>query len=251
MHSCLIVYPLSCLFNSQEEEEEEEIPVVPTEPAIQQQPQQVEPQTGPQGSKPPVRQGDLKGGSRATSPVTSSLGGHSIVAKRATSPKVPKPKANTLSRGNSPLGSRATSPVANSRATSPAAAGPTPSGSQKPSNKRKATDDLSPGSPTPGTPNGIPPKPKKRKALGTGSGPAAIPAGELEDKMVIDWLKNTPNASTRDCIQHFTPYLTDEAKKSKFTALVKEVAQLKGGVLVLRNAYRGSAAPSPVPTPVA
>jgi transcription initiation factor TFIIF subunit alpha len=62
--------------------------------------------------------------------------------------------------------------------------------------------------------------------------------GELEDQMVIEWLRNAPNASTRDCIQHFTPYLTDEAKKSKFTALVKEVAQLKGGVLVLRNAYR-------------
>lgn len=67
--------------------------------------------------------------------------------------------------------------------------------------------------------------------------------------MVIDWLKNTPNASTRDCIHHFTPYLTDEAKKAKFTALVKEVAQLKGGVLILRSAYRGgSNAPSPVPT---
>ena len=31
--------------------------------------------------------------------------------------------------------------------------------------------------------------------------------------MVIDWLRNSPSASTRDCIQHFTPYLTDEAKK--------------------------------------
>lgn len=58
--------------------------------------------------------------------------------------------------------------------------------------------------------------------------------------MVIEWLKNTPNATTRDCIQYFQPYLTDEAKKSKFTALIKEVAQLKGGVVVLRSAYRGS-----------
>lgn len=56
--------------------------------------------------------------------------------------------------------------------------------------------------------------------------------------MVIDWLRNTPDASTRDCIQHFTPYLTDEAKKVKFTSLIKEVAQLKGGVLVLRNQYK-------------
>jgi transcription initiation factor TFIIF subunit alpha len=58
--------------------------------------------------------------------------------------------------------------------------------------------------------------------------------------MVIEWLKNTPNATTRDCIQYFQPYLTDEAKKSKFTALIKEVAQLKGGVVVLRKAYGGT-----------
>jgi len=72
--------------------------------------------------------------------------------------------------------------------------------------------------------------PKKRRK--------ATVDGELEDGMVIDWLRNTPSASTRDCIQHFTPYLTDEAKKVKFTSLIKEVAQLKGGVLVLRNQYK-------------
>ena len=62
--------------------------------------------------------------------------------------------------------------------------------------------------------------------------------GELEDSMVIDWLRKTANANTRDCIVHFTPYLTDEGKKVKFTTLIKEVAQLKGGLLVLRNQYR-------------
>ena len=62
--------------------------------------------------------------------------------------------------------------------------------------------------------------------------------GELEDSMVIDWLRNSPSASTRDCIQYFTPYLTDETKKVKFTTLIKEVAQQKGGVLVLRNQYK-------------
>lgn len=72
--------------------------------------------------------------------------------------------------------------------------------------------------------------PKKRRK--------ATVDGELEDSMVIDWLRNAPSASTRDCIQHFTPYLTDEAKKVKFTSLIKEVAQLKGGVLVLRNQYK-------------
>lgn len=70
--------------------------------------------------------------------------------------------------------------------------------------------------------------PKKRKKVD----------GELEDSMVIDWLRNTPKASTRDCIQNFTPYLTDETKKVKFTSLIKEIAQLKAGVLVLRNQYK-------------
>jgi len=76
-----------------------------------------------------------------------------------------------------------------------------------------------------------PPKPKKRKPLP--AGPA--PEGELEEKMLIEWLQNTPNATTRDCIQHFTPYLTTDAKKAKFTAMVKDVAQLRGGILVLRS----------------
>jgi transcription initiation factor TFIIF subunit alpha len=62
---------------------------------------------------------------------------------------------------------------------------------------------------------------------------------ELEDNMVIEWLRNTPNAKTRDCISHFTPYLRSDEQKGKFTALIKEVAQLKNGILVLRSAYRG------------
>ncbi|KAJ7433846.1 transcription initiation factor [Mycena galericulata] len=234
--------------SSEEEEEEEE---APPEPVILQPP--VPPQTPAEsrpGSQPPGQptpaapaasrpQGGSKVGSRATSPALSpGLGGHSIVAKRATSPKAPKQKPNGASRGNSPLASRATSPVANSRATSPVANGagsPNINGSQK---KRKATDEFAAGSPSPTSPNGqsAPPKAKKRKAHNGG----VVPAGELEDKMVIEWLKNTPNATTRDCIQYFQPYLTDEGKKSKFTALIKEVAQLKGGVVVLRNAYRGT-----------
>ncbi|KII95213.1 hypothetical protein PLICRDRAFT_97799 [Plicaturopsis crispa FD-325 SS-3] len=202
------------------DEEEEEEPIPPPEPAVQQPPSAPtsRPQTPSKTAQAVARPSGS--GSRATSPAASG-GGHSIVAKRATSPKIPsKPKVNGVSRGNSPL---ANGSPPGSRATSPVNAG-TP----KPSNKRKATDD----------PSG---KAKKRTKA------QVPPAGALEDHMVIDWLRNTPNASTRDCIQHFTPYLTDEAKKAKFTALVKEVAQLKGGVLVLRNAYRGSAAPSPAP----
>ncbi|KAK7061721.1 transcription initiation factor IIF subunit alpha, partial [Favolaschia claudopus] len=232
------------------EEEEEEPPV---EPVVLQPPPAPTPppaaspppadaqagappgqQVPPPGSRPPAN--GSKAGSRATSPSLSpSLGGHSVVAKRATSPKIPKPKTNGASRANSPLGSRATSPVVSSRANSPIANGP---GSPNPNvnggpKKRKATDDA--GSPSPTSPNGqnAPPKAKKRKANG------AVPVGDLEDRMVIEWFKNTPNPTTRDCIQYFQPYLTDEAKKGKFTALVKEVAQMKNGVLVLRKAYGG------------
>ena len=86
---------------------------------------------------------------------------------------------------------------------------------------------------------------KKRKPL---AGPIN---GELEDWMLVEWLKQTPNASTRDCIHHFTPFLTNEEKKQNFTKLVKEVAQLKGGVLVLRSHYRGSSGPASPPAAVA
>jgi hypothetical protein len=34
--------------------------------------------------------------------------------------------------------------------------------------------------------------------------------------------------------------LTDEAKKSKFTALIKEVAALKDGFVVLKESYGGT-----------
>ena len=203
-------------------------------------------------TKPPTTEGSTVG-SRAASPAPiSSLGGHSVVAKRATSPKGPKTKSANVSRGNSPLsgvpgGSRATSPVSGSRATSPSANGsqglvgsPT-SAIPKPGNKRKA-DEVSGAGATGGAVNGSgAPKPKKRKPLPTG--PA--PEGELGEKMLIEWLQNTPNATTRDCIQHFTPYLTSEAKKARFTAMVKEVAQLKSGILILKSALRGESAASP------
>lgn len=164
---------------------------------------------------------------------------------RATSPnaKMPKLKANGSSRAGSPLasGSRATSPVGSppaGRAESPPSQSPTvgPSspalGTGKANNKRKAED---------GT--GAPSKPKKRKAQ------VAVVNGELEDSMVIEWLRQTPNATTRDCIHHFTPYLTTEAKKQAFTKLVKEVAQLKNTVLVLRSSYRSVPSPAAAGTP--
>ncbi|RDB22525.1 Transcription initiation factor IIF subunit alpha [Hypsizygus marmoreus] len=232
-------------YASSVEEEEEEPPVVPTEPAIQPQPQQVESRAGTPAPKPGGPVLTQPGtGSRATSPTVSPpLGGHSIVAKRATSPKAPKLKSNNISRGNSPLGSThavtAGVPATGSRAGSPV------------NNKRKAVDDVANGAPLSNAPNGtanvVPPKPKKRKA-GPGAPPISVPADQLR-VMLIDWLGNTPNATTRECIHHFTPYLTDGDKKTEFSALVREVAQLKGGVLVLRKKYHegGSSAPSPAP----
>ena len=141
---------------------------------------------------------------------------------RATSPKMPKLKTNGTSRAGSPLASPVGSPSL--RAESPPGVTKVANGA-----KRKAEE-------------GDAPRAKKRKSQ------VAVPVGggELEDWMLVEWLKQTPNATTRDCIHHFTPFLTTEEKKGNFTKLVKEVAQLKNGVLVLRNSYRNSVgAPSP------
>ncbi|KAH9843829.1 uncharacterized protein C8Q71DRAFT_730170 [Rhodofomes roseus] len=236
-----------------EEEEEEPIPVY-TGPAIiapEPKPGRQTPQASstngtktPTSSQPAPQVKPESSDSRPTSPVIAKHGGHSALAKRAMSPKMPKVESNGVGRptsplaGGSPNGSRATSPAhgGGSRAGSPTSpTSPTSSaiangvnGSAKPNDKkRKASDD----------PNA---KPKKRKALPPLPGGAA-----LDDRTVIEWLRQTPNATTRDCIHHFQPYLTDDEKKHRFTTLVKEVAQLKDGVLVLRPAYQTVGAPSP------
>jgi len=167
-----------------------------------------------------------------------------------------------------PNGVRANSPLAQVTANSPNGTGaiagrggspgpplpPRPSPivpSAKLNHKRKAdeTEDvLSAPSPAASLAGGQP-KPKKRRATAAMLGPDGQPI-ELEDNMVVEWLRNTPNAKTRDCISHFTPYLRTDEQKAKFTALIKEVAQLKNGILVLRSAYRvggGSKASSPGP----
>ncbi|KAF7332211.1 Transcription initiation factor [Mycena kentingensis (nom. inval.)] len=219
-------------YASSEESEDEEVPIQPVilNPPVPPQPapdsRQPAPGAPPTSPNTAPRPGSGVG-SRATSP---SLGGHSVVAKRATSPKANnRPKVNGASRSGSPLasGSRAASPASNSRATSPVNGTTTPNGIKK----RKA-EDYPVGSPSPTSPNGAnaPPKPKKRK----GTNGVGVPAGELEDHMVINWLKNTVGATTRDCIAFFQPYLTDDGKKQRFTALIKEVAHLKNGVLALR-----------------
>ncbi|EKM59055.1 uncharacterized protein PHACADRAFT_249234 [Phanerochaete carnosa HHB-10118-sp] len=229
-------------YASSEEEEPEEEPlqapqgpaIIPPEPQAQSRQSSQAPGTPvPSGAKSPTQPPatiKTESGSRATSPIPGH-GGHAVVAQRATSPKAPKLKTNGTSRATSPLagGSQPTSPIGSpitGRADSPPTQG-------KPGHKRKAEEGA----------GGVPSKLKKRKAT---AGPTAD--GELEDWMLVEWLKKAPNATTRDCIHHFTPWLTTEDKKQNFTKLVKEVAQLKGGVLVLRPAYRGSNAPnSPAP----
>lgn len=246
------VLSLNKIYLQEEEEEEEEpVPAITAASAIQEQQQKIEsraqtpkPAT-PSAVRPSASTAAIPG-SRAASPILSpSHGGHSVVAKRATSPKAPKPKATNISRGNSPLGGQPT--LGGSRATSPVAVD-TPNGASnlKIGVKRKADD--SPTSPT--SPNGVNPgnqlpKAKKRKPP-PGVTPIAVSSAELES-LLIDWLKKTTTASTRDCIHHFTPYLTDTETKSEFSGMVRKHAVLKNGVLVLRT--RGaSSAPSPPAT---
>lgn len=209
----------------EEEEEEEELPI-PTGPAIQQQPQQVDVQTKSQTPKP-GDVSDLQSDISSSRPTSPNLGGHSVVAKRATSPKAHK--LLNQSKPNSPMNSRATSPITGSRATSPTANIQNFAG-----NKRKADDTANANSPSAHSQ----PKAKRRREV------APVTPEEMK-ALLIEWLKITPKgkATTRECIQHFTPYLTDQEKKTEFTKLVREIAVLKEGHLVLR-ASAGSAAPS-------
>ena len=197
--------------------------------------------------------------SRATSP-TPGHGGHLVVAKRATSPKAPKPRVVPNGRASSPLALVTASLPNGTDAIAGGGGSPGPSlpppraspsvPSAKLNHKRKADEAEEVVSPSPaGSPAGGQPKPKKRRATAAMLGPDGQPI-ELEDNMVVEWLRNTPNAKTRDCISHFTPYLRTDEQKAKFTSLIKEVAQLKNGILVLRSAYRvggGSKASSPSP----
>ncbi|TRM67592.1 hypothetical protein BD626DRAFT_449538 [Schizophyllum amplum] len=223
-------------YASSQDEESEEEELLPSQVPLTQPPPGQPPSQPTQPPKATTNGAphDSRPGS-PVSPTSPSLGGHSIVAQRATSPKAMKLKPSTSSGG----GSRAGSPLASGgRAGSPSAPGGSRASSpvvngQKPSNKRKATDDASPTSPTAAN---APPRPKKRKSA---------PLEPLEDRQVIKWLQEHDKVTTRECIQHFTPYLKDEAVKSHFTQLVKEVAQLKGGQLVLKAQYRQPGAASP------
>ena len=213
-------------------------------PAIQQQQQQVEAKS--QTPKPvPPRPAVVPPapGSRPASPTLSpGHGGHSVVAKRATSPKMPKPKTAITSRGNSPLGSQ-TSPLAGSRATSPATSDiPNGTGPNTKTVLKRKADDTSAES-AGATVNAVNDqhKSKKRKAPAADVTPIEVSSEELE-RLLVEWLKNTTGATTKDCIKHFGPYIAE--KRPEFANMVRKVAQLKNGVLICKP--RGSSAPSPV-----
>ena len=209
-------------------------------PAIQQQQQQVEAKSQTPKAVPPRPVVPPAQGSRPASPTLSpGHGGHSVVALRATSPKMPKPKTTITSRGNSPLGSQ-TSPLAGSRATSPATTDiPNGTGTNQKALKRKA-DDTSAENAAVNVVNDQH-KAKKRKAPATDVTPIEVSSEELE-RLLVEWLKNTTGATTKDCIKHFGPYIAE--KRPEFASMVRKVAQLKNGVLICKP--RGTSAPSPV-----
>jgi transcription initiation factor TFIIF subunit alpha len=196
--------------------------VVQEGPAIQQQEQK--PRLGPDG-QPITPSGTPGGPSRAASPPAPTLGGHAALAKRATSPKIPRPKTAPGSRATSPLAngtpSRATSP-STSRAGSPPAPGTA---------KRKA-DEV----PTSPNSSGALPKPKKRKG--------GADVLQLTPEAIAEWLRNTPGATTKMFSAYFKQAIDLMPDRAKVAALVKQVASMKSGVLHLREDYAapGSAA---------
>jgi transcription initiation factor TFIIF subunit alpha len=95
---------------------------------------------------------------------------------------------------------------------------------QRSAKKRKATDDPTANAQSPGASSA-----KKRKSMAPAEGPP------VEAKTVIEWLKNTPGATTKDCIRQFTKYLREKPKRDKFTAMMKDLVAVKDGVLMLKN----------------
>ncbi|KZT24482.1 Rap30/74 interaction domain-containing protein [Neolentinus lepideus HHB14362 ss-1] len=219
---------------SEDEESEEETPEVPAGPAVQDQsPQRSQsqpPATAPTVSPAPIKtESSVPNLSRPTSPTQS---GHSVVAKRATSPKVPKIKTSpNVSRASSPL---AQGPASPSRRPGSPINGASISGSQpspnRPNNKRKA-EDASPISPVAGS-NGDQPKPKKAKVT--------LPISDLTAAMIAQWLRSHPGAKTVECIAQFRPYINSTDARKHFTALVREVGTMDKdtGHLSIKDIYR-------------
>ncbi|EPQ59255.1 hypothetical protein GLOTRDRAFT_119452 [Gloeophyllum trabeum ATCC 11539] len=237
-------------YASEEEESEEEPPEVPVGPAVQDQSQsQSQSRSGSQQPLPstplpaptPIKKEPPAASlSRPTSPTQS---GHSIVAKRATSPpKISKVKTSpNVSRASSPLAQGPASPLG--RPGSPVNGAPPPSAAPTPSkqnNKRKAEDaPTSPTSPTTaadGTTGTEQRKRKKRKP--------ALPVEELTASKLVEWIQAHPGCTTKDCINAFRGYLEHSKDGRKiFSDLIKEVATIKSNLLILRPQYRGDDAP--------
>ncbi|EPS94387.1 hypothetical protein FOMPIDRAFT_1055151 [Fomitopsis schrenkii] len=117
------------------------------------------------------------------------------------SPKMPKLDANGMGRATSPLAGGSATSLNGNRAVSPAHGGSRAGSPTSPTNpsaangangsaklnvkKRNMSDDSNA-------------KPKQRKPL-----PPLPEGAALDDHTVIEWLRQTPNATTRDCIHHF------------------------------------------------
>jgi transcription initiation factor TFIIF subunit alpha len=74
----------------------------------------------------------------------------------------------------------------------------------------------------------------------------------LTEAALIEWLRQTPNARTKDCIARFKKELAGMPDgKAALTVLVKKVARVKDGFLVLKSSSAGpsSRAASPMSTP--
>lgn len=142
------------------------------------------------------------------------MGGHSIVAKRATSPKFPRPKPSAASRATSPLAgglsSRATSPAASRSGSPPVASA---------GNKRKAED-------------GVAPVPKQKKAKSNQSSAETLPEPSLAD--IVEWFEKHGEASTKDCSTAFRPRLPNDEKRKEFIRKIKTICASRDNLLHLR-----------------
>jgi transcription initiation factor TFIIF subunit alpha len=221
--------------------------VITNEPAIVPQPNasqsrssSQQPPSSTDPNRPAAAAGTSQPGSRAVSPNPPGVppNGHSLVAKRATSPRPPKPKIS-----GSINNSRASSPLAqDARANSPTSPRPatnatSPGGANKNVNGKRRAEDGTDANGNNGAANGDQPRPPKKRKVASAVDAQGNPI-ELTEQMVIDWLRTTENATTHDCITYFKPFHRDKAAKENFTKLIKEVASLKGGVLTLRSQYR-------------
>lgn len=174
--------------------------------------------------------------------------GNAIVAKRATSPKVGKTRplsgsgmvGGARSPSPSPLGgigSKAGTSTPTSGGRSPVASragSPAPLSTAGAGMKRKALDEgpVSPTSPAGADPSAANRPHKKSKRP---------PTGTLDEAMIINFLRERKDATTKDCIQKFQPYLRgeergEEAKKA-FIGMVRKVAVVKNNVLSLREEF--------------